>query len=321
MDGPRGDNRLQWVGLAAVSLPGLAALAALLFTWMQVGQASKELRISEEGQITNRFTAAINNLGSASLDVRLGGIYALERIMQDSFRDHPTVVSVLSAYAREHASLPASGTKATSTEQLPLTDIQAVVNVLARRPPGRDRGTVVDLSRTDLRGLKAMYTDGDINLREVLFTGADLRNADLSSADLRKASLDGANLTEATLSHANLRGAYLPKAILTDANLCSGETLVDPETGQTDSLCPDLTGVVLDEAILTNATLAQARLTGSSLENADLSGADLTGADLTDADLTGADLTKANLTDAHLTGVALEGAKLDGVRGLPASKR
>lgn len=78
-----------------LSLPGLAALAALLFTWMQVGQTSKELRISEQGQITNRFNAAVSNLGSGSVDVRLGGIYALERIMHDSARDHPTVVSVL----------------------------------------------------------------------------------------------------------------------------------------------------------------------------------------------------------------------------------
>ncbi|MCF3133173.1 hypothetical protein [Streptomyces olivochromogenes] len=40
---------MQWISLIAVSLPGLAALAALLFTWMQVGQASTELRIAEEG--------------------------------------------------------------------------------------------------------------------------------------------------------------------------------------------------------------------------------------------------------------------------------
>lgn len=63
---------MDWFGLAVVSLPGLAALAALLFTWMQVGQASKELRISEQGQITNRFNAAVTNLGSDSVDVRLG---------------------------------------------------------------------------------------------------------------------------------------------------------------------------------------------------------------------------------------------------------
>lgn len=94
---------MQWVGLVAVSLPGLAALAALLFTWMQVDQTRKELQIGEQGQITNRFNAAVRNLGSESRDVRLGGIYGLERIMQDSARDHPTVVSVLSAYVRQNA--------------------------------------------------------------------------------------------------------------------------------------------------------------------------------------------------------------------------
>ncbi|MGW1362934.1 hypothetical protein ACWCQP_36700 [Streptomyces chartreusis] len=46
---------MQTVALIAASLPGLAALGALLFTWMQVGQAGKELRISEHGQITTEL--------------------------------------------------------------------------------------------------------------------------------------------------------------------------------------------------------------------------------------------------------------------------
>lgn len=101
-------------------LPGLAALVALLFTWMSVGQTNKDLRIAEQGQITTRFNAAITNLGSESLDVRLGGIYALQRIMQDSSRDQPTVVSVLSAFVRQHAPVPVSGFKpARSTDPLP----------------------------------------------------------------------------------------------------------------------------------------------------------------------------------------------------------
>ena len=87
-------SRLTWVALTASTLPGLAALVALLFTWMSVEQTNKDLQISEQGQITTRYNAAVTNLGSASLDVRLGGIYALQRIMQDSSRDQRTVVSV-----------------------------------------------------------------------------------------------------------------------------------------------------------------------------------------------------------------------------------
>lgn len=61
-----------------LSLPGLAAVAALLFTWLQVGQTDKQLQVIEDQHITTRFNDAVGNLDSKSVDVRLGGIYALE---------------------------------------------------------------------------------------------------------------------------------------------------------------------------------------------------------------------------------------------------
>ncbi|MER6961256.1 pentapeptide repeat-containing protein [Streptomyces sp. NPDC000618] len=322
---------MQLVGLVAVSLPGFAALTALLFTWMQVGQASTELRISEQGQITNRYNAAINNLGSQSIDVRLGGMYALQRIMQDSTRDHPTVVSVLSAYVRQHAALPANDAKkspATSEEHSPDADIQAVINVLAHRRPALDKGTTVDLSHTDLSGLKSMGT-GTINLRQANLTGADLgeadlsgvdlRGADLSDTDLNLASLFGANLTQAILLGTNLGGAHLNNAILTKTVVCGTDRYQLTENGPYIYFCPDLTGADLGGAKLSGTSLAHTKLIGASLTHADLTGADLTHADLTNADLTGANLTKANFTGARLRGVTLDGAKTEGARGLPSS--
>jgi len=44
----------------------------------------RTLETTREGQITERFTRAIDQLGHAHLDVRLGGIYGLERIARDS---------------------------------------------------------------------------------------------------------------------------------------------------------------------------------------------------------------------------------------------
>ena len=48
-------------------------------------------------------------LGSDRLDVRLGAIDALERIMIDSARDHPAIVELLAAFVRECAPAAASG--------------------------------------------------------------------------------------------------------------------------------------------------------------------------------------------------------------------
>jgi hypothetical protein len=84
-------------------LVGGAAVAALVFTWRASNATTDQLRDTEQGQITDRYTAAITDLGSDSVDVRLGGIYALQRIMQDSPRDQPTIVAVLCAFVRDHA--------------------------------------------------------------------------------------------------------------------------------------------------------------------------------------------------------------------------
>ena len=87
--------------VAAVALVGAAALTAR-YTWRAAkatlagqaidrqGQAIDRERqeIDRQGQITDRYTKAIDQLGSEKLDVRIGGIYALERIARDSARDH-----------------------------------------------------------------------------------------------------------------------------------------------------------------------------------------------------------------------------------------
>ncbi|MFJ2821945.1 hypothetical protein ACIO7M_12620 [Streptomyces toxytricini] len=175
----------------------MTALVALLFTWMSVDQSRTELRIAEQGQITNRFTAAINNLGSNSEDVRLGGIYALQRIMLDSARDQPTIVTVLTAYARRHARVPASGFAKETQEEIeqslespvkPAADVQAVLSVLADRPADHDERASLDLRHTDLRGAE-VFTQRpkrSAAFRAAAFDQADLRHSTFDGVDLRK---------------------------------------------------------------------------------------------------------------------------------------
>ena len=63
---------------------GLFAAGALIYT-------ARNYSLSQQGQVTDRYTKAIDQLGpDKGLDVRIGGIYALERIARDSPRDHPT---------------------------------------------------------------------------------------------------------------------------------------------------------------------------------------------------------------------------------------
>src|SRR5499426_4629840 len=87
----------------AQTIGGLLVLLGLYATFRNMEIARENLRVAEEGKLTERFSKAVELLGSDKLDIRLGGIYALERIARDSQKDHWTVMEVLTAFVREQS--------------------------------------------------------------------------------------------------------------------------------------------------------------------------------------------------------------------------
>jgi hypothetical protein len=221
---------------------GLFAAAALVYT-------ARNFTLSREGHVTDRYTKAVEQVGSTELDVKIGGIYALERVARDSARDHPTVMEVLAAFIREHSQEPWPAPEPSHDAMARTTrpDVQAAVTVIGRRNPGNDRQTM-DLSSVVLPRANAMRA----HLPGANLFRADLFRVDLSDGDLTEANLDGADLTSANLSRANLTAANLFRANL-------------------------------DGADLTSANLSRANLSSANLSRTNLTHADLQGADLTDA--------------------------------------
>lgn len=271
-------------GRALALATGLAALVAVYYTARNADTARRTLQHSEEsarralehsqetarrtaelteqGQVTERYTKAIEQLGSDKIGIRIGGIYALERIATDSARDHPTVMEVLAAFIRErtHAHPPSDAPDTVEGAPLdpwqvsppPGADVQAALTVIGRRTTSQDTRGIL-LARANL-------------------TGANLANADLTGANLFDANLVDAYLGRAVLVDAYLTSAVLADAVLADANLARAD---------------------LAHANLTGADLARANLTGANLTNADLTNANLKGAVLTGAKLEGINLTHA----------------------------
>jgi hypothetical protein len=234
-------------GILVQVLAGGLVATGLVFT-------ARTLALNRSGQVTERFTRAVDQLGqreTGKLDVRLGGIYALERIARDSAADLPTVVEVLCAHVREYSPwpprLPGQGRADLTPEQvreLPdlqtrASDLQAVLTVLGRLPDtypsrsGRARAakpvhrilTHTDLRRANLGGANLKEADlGGANLEGAILTHTDLRRANLRGAHLEGAILFNANLEGAILSHANLEGAILSHANLEGA-MANGGTV------------------------------------------------------------------------------------------------
>ena len=286
-------------------MTALTAVGALVFTALSLQATRDQFGLSEQGQLTDRFSKAVELLGSKeSVEARLGGIYALERLARDSARDHPTAMEVLSAFLREHA--PLSACPNHGSWQRPGTDVQAILTVLTRRDRTRDRD-LPDLRETCLSGAHL----AEANLTSINFSRANLRGANLSRANLRGAYLSDADLSRADLSGSDLSNAYLGGANLTDAELRNSNLpTVNAALWATEFSGADLSGANLRGASLTNANFSDARLSFDD----DGCPVDLTNTWLDRVKFIRTNLVGANLEGAHLTSTDFTGADLTGTR-------
>jgi len=245
------------LGLIATLLAGIGLIVNYF-------NSQAEMQLTQQRLITERFSKAVEQIGSGKEEVVIGGIYSLERIAKDSPKDQWTIMEVLTSYIRKNSPIPSNiqqlkpeaEEREKTPEKLPSVSIpvQAALTVIGRRKGDNLAETtdsnkikILDLSRTNLRG------------------------ANLNRANLNRANLDGANLNGAFLEEANLDGANLNRANLNRANL-------------------------------DGAKLIGANLIGAFLNGANLNGANLNGANLIGANLIGANLNGANLNGAFLNG-------------------
>jgi len=229
-------------------------------------------------------------------EVRIGGIYALERIAQDSLRDHVQIMEILTAYIRENAPARGLAPLVPALDALPDdapaedraahvravkeraerieqaagvleadTVIQAAIQVIARREPEQK-----DKEKADTRYGKGGYR---LDLR-----GTDLRAVDISGLDLSRARLTGAHLERAVLDDAHLEGARLSIAHLEGA---------------------DLGGAHLEGARLVRAHLEGATFTGAVVQYAAVKSSDLS-TTILDQDQVNATVGDGSVTDAML---------------------
>jgi hypothetical protein len=276
---PRGLSRTDWLthvdnlrGHVLQGLGGLALLGTLYFS-------ARTLRLNRRGQVTERFTKAIEQLASEKLAIRLGGIYALEQIALDSEELHWPVMEVLTAFLRENS---ATGSARSVIEALhdhleratPLawdpgeagtmqpglaTDLQAIATVLGRRPEQRRRSEERTGRQLDLSG---------VWLPKARLAGAHLEGANLKGARLHWASFVGANLRGANLAGAHLYESHLEGAHLEEAYF-GGANLVRASLGKSFLLPPDSEA---NGAHLAGASFSGARLMGTTFRGTDVTG-------------------------------------------------
>ena len=263
-----------------------------------------QLQVARQGQLVDRFTKTIEQLGADAFDVRLGAIFALQQIAERPEYARP-VAEILLAYLKTHAVTQRKASRSASL----YAGLRTLTRRLLRGPRPHVPPVVPDACndtgrvrlQPDLQAaLRILVVDElwvhampgrqlDLSFIDVRY--ADLPNVDLARVVLLGAVLDGSNLTGARMMFADLRRVSLKGADLTGA---------------------DLTDADLSEAIAIQAKFDRARLEHALLDKTNFSGATLRRANLSYAEAPEADFSYATLNAAILDHAVLEGTNLKG---------
>ena len=202
--------------------------------------------------LNERYQKGAEMLGNNVLSVRLGGIYALERLAAEHPEQyHVQIMKLLCAFVRY------------PTEDEDYQNKLAERNADLRTPysPREDRRAAMEFigSRDETRVEIEKGQDFRLNLM-----GADLSHTRIGDANLSGAMLHYANLSKTEISSVDLSNAYLTGTVMKMARLIN----------------IDFTNARALDADLSGATMLQLTMPSLTLDNANLSGAQLNGVDL-----------------------------------------
>jgi hypothetical protein len=235
----------------AFTIAGAAAAMGIYFTSKTVEitlwhnrrtleETQETWRQNQRGQSANRFTQAIDQIGSDKIEKRLGGIYALDQITRDDKEYRGRVTEVLCAYIRTNYPRPEEPVPQEPEESGSWAKnfLQNIKNSVTRgiqsvRSLGREPMTELETwmephfpqERSDIDAILAIFrrtlkTDADLYRDgEGSVDYLELNRTDLRRANLENVSLEQANLANTYLPHANLRAAVLKGASLRSSEL------------------------------------------------------------------------------------------------------
>lgn len=209
------------------------AIWRLYISDKQANASREQARIAQEAHFTSLFTKAVELLGSTrerkegerivvepNIEVRLGAIYALERIAQDSERDRWPILECLCAYVRSNAPVPQHYFWPHDTEhgeanfaehdvekwlrELKPMDItaKAVIRVIGRLP--HDKCNRLDLRLVNFSG---------VELNQLNFENADLDHSVFLRTKMAKTNFCGSSFRGSLM-----RFVHAPKTSFEDCN-------------------------------------------------------------------------------------------------------
>ena len=285
-------------------LGGIAFISTFYFSY-------KTYILSNEQQITNRFTETIKLLSNENKEIRIGALYALERLSKDSEKDKISILQIINAYVRNHAPRVTKdlfkqyidSAKAADDDEYSCSYFHPSNKIYVFHPDTTkqelDIQVAITILGTNNFGLLPLnFTNLDfraINFRELNLSNSDFSYCDLTSDDFGKAVLDSckfdravanktifatAKIRKSSFATSLLQEANFYQADLSNSHFSAGSCCYDCQFGEAifrngDIRSVDLRRALFWDADLTNIFIEFAPLDSINLDRTILNGADL----------------------------------------------
>ncbi len=211
---------------------------------LQAEAAQRQADTAQQNLLNERYRQGAEMLGSEVLAVRLGGIYALQRLAHEYPQQyHIQIMQMFCAFVlsptpdAEQAEVRRRQETRARIRSLSQMDIEDARRIGMRDPYFVRHLVIEDALREDVQAVVTaigarsktardleravgfkLNLDG-ANLSGALLHGSDLSGVSLNGADLRRVSFFGADLANAHLNQANLSGAMIMGADLSGAEI------------------------------------------------------------------------------------------------------
>jgi uncharacterized protein YjbI with pentapeptide repeats len=247
-------------------------------TWvmqLQARAANEQARIALEAHFTGVFAKSIELLGQLrdisgaesrsepNIEARLGALYSLERLMNESVKDQKPILETLCAYVRENA--PFTIDEREKKENTPIwrirrkklpprrVDVQAALTIIGRRngvivERGKQEGWRLDFSQSDLaqyvfEGGNFDTSDfGGSSLEEAIFRQSSFCGGRFAQTNCQLLAVLSCDLTKSTYYNCEFKGAIMDQTNMSHARFVHA----------------DLRGASVRELNLESANLAEA---------------------------------------------------------------
>lgn len=215
---------VRWLLTSTAALTAVTtAVVALPFTVLKTIYNRRQTHVAEQSHLTDQINKAVENLGATrqvgdrlepNVEVRVGGLLALERIAQTHPAEHIRTIDIICAYlvensqsfVKSHVEMDENGIPISESPIAARQDLNTVLRILSVRSVDQismenKRPHRIDLRELDLRGLRIEgISFVECDLTRARFCGAELNVTYFEDSYLKDCNFDFCSLSRVEFS-------------------------------------------------------------------------------------------------------------------------